>query len=536
MDKYNKILIFDDEKVFSERLRPFLVNYNYSLILKENPVKVINNLKGNEISAIIINPKADLKTPMMRLINEIKDNYETCIMLLTDESIYLEKDFDKYIRYIIDKNTNVETIAFNINKTIKSYKIETEKYDFDDIVFRQREQFLALFESSKDPILFLDMRGRILEWNKAATKLFGYKAIDVQNRKIWDLIISFRHKNEFFSSFQQWKYTDEQDLMKKSMELYCTKENGDLIPVMMTLSITELKNERFISVYISDISERIAANEEIEKLIEEMQVSKEIIENNASEVVILNSKLYESEEQLKELNASKDKFFSIIAHDLKSPFQTLLGYSEILSKEIESLEKDDIKSFADNLYKSSESLFKLLENLLDWSRLQRGVMEYNPDNHLLFDIIYANTNFASIKAKDKNIEIVEKCENDIWVYCDYNMINTVLRNLISNSLKFTKPGGKIEVYVEIDENITIIVKDNGVGMSEKAMNKIFKIDTHHSTLGTNNEQGTGLGLILCKELVDKNYGSIKVESEEGVGTSFYITLPKGSYPKILDET
>jgi signal transduction histidine kinase len=357
----------------------------------------------------------------------------------------------------------------------------------------------------------------------------------VNNKKIWDLIIAFQHKDEFISSFQKWKYTDEKDLMKKSMELYCVKENDDLIPVQMTLSIAEIKNKRFICVYITDISERIAANEEIEKLIEEMQVSKEVIENNASELVMLNSKLHESEEQLKELNASKDKFFSIIAHDLKSPFQSLLGYSEILSKEIETLEKDDIKSFANDLHKSSEKLFKLLENLLAWSRLQRGVMEYNPDNYQLAELIMGNIEIADFKAKDKNIELKYEIDFDIWIYCDYNMINTVLRNLISNSVKFTKSGGEISIDKIIDENITIIVKDNGVGMSENAMKKIFQIDQHHSTLGTNNEQGTGLGLILCKELVEKNHGSIRVESQEGVGTTFYITLPKGSYPKFDEE-
>jgi signal transduction histidine kinase len=140
-----------------------------------------------------------------------------------------------------------------------------------------------------------------------------------------------------------------------------------------------------------------------------------------------------------------------------------------------------------------------------------------------------------MKAQEKGIELIHDIENDIWIFADFYMINTVIRNLISNALKFTPKNGRIEVGAYLDENVNIFVKDDGVGMSKSAQEKIFRIDQHHSTLGTENEQGTGLGLILCKELIEKNNGSIKVESEEGKGATFLISIPKGNLPIFDDE-
>lgn len=537
MDDEHKIFILDKEDEFSRELkRSLLEKVNINAEIFQTKTAILQKLKISETDLILINLGIDEAKDHKVLAKTINIDYNALAIFLSDTL----NDSDDFItidtgHVFLRIKENIPFICYNLSQTIKRKKFHREKERLSQLMLKNSEKFNALFQAAKDSIIFMDMEGQIIDWNNATNEMFGYSIEDIFHQKIWELFIADEHKDEFMDSFNEWKFTTDTDNFNNTMELYCKKAAGNIFPAEMTLAITEVRDKRFICAFINDISERIAANEEIERLVEEMQVTKEIVEDNASELVMLNSKLHESEEQLQELNASKDKFFSIIAHDLKSPFQSLLGYSEILSNDIEKLEKDDIKRFSHNLYVSSENLFKLLENLLEWSRLQRGVLDYRPDNYLLTDITLANIDLAKMKANEKEIELKHDVPHDIWIYSDYNMINTVLRNLISNSLKFTENNGTIEVGAHIDENVNLFVRDNGVGINLKAQEKIFRIDEHHSTLGTGNEQGTGLGLILCKELIEKNQGSIRVESEEGKGTTFFISIPKGNLPTFDDE-
>jgi len=237
--------------------------------------------------------------------------------------------------------------------------------------------------------------------------------------------------------------------------------------------------------------------------------------------------LSKSEAFLKELNATKDKFFSIIAHDLKNPFNTILGLSEILRDEVKDLDAGTIAKYADVINTSATHTFELLVNLLDWSRMQQGKIPFEPKAIFINQLVSNEIEGLSANAHQKEIRLTAKLPVNIILTIDENMIRTVLRNLISNAIKFTSKHGMVEVSaLEQEGQVIITVSDSGVGMKAETIEKLFKIETSFTTRGTENEKGTGLGLLLCKEFIDKHGGSIRVESEEGKGCAFSVAIPK----------
>ncbi len=237
----------------------------------------------------------------------------------------------------------------------------------------------------------------------------------------------------------------------------------------------------------------------------------------------------EKETELKRLISEKDKFFSILAHDLKNPFSVILGLTEMLSQDFESFSKADIKEYSHDLYVSANRLYKLLENLLEWARVQRGIVEYKPKSFQLHSLVYETVELAEVTARKKEISILCNIPLDAAVFADKNMVRTILRNLLNNAIKFTAAKGKITVsaVTQEDDQIVVAVKDTGVGMDTEQIKSIFSLSGQSSTSrsGTADESGTGLGLVLCKELVERNGGEIWVESEYKKGSVFYFTLP-----------
>ncbi|MGE5435629.1 MAG: PAS domain S-box protein [Syntrophothermus sp.] len=230
--------------------------------------------------------------------------------------------------------------------------------------------------------------------------------------------------------------------------------------------------------------------------------------------------------ELKELNANKDKFFSIIAHDLRSPFFALLAISELLSKEINNLSKEEIENLTRELDKALKNEYKLLENLLEWARFQTGRIKYQPANYNLYDEVDHIYDLLRGNIVKKKINFTNSVSQKSFIYADINMVHSIMQNLVSNAIKFSNIDGIIDISSRIkDDMMEISVKDNGLGIRTKDQEKLFKIDEQLTTVGTAQERGTGLGLILCKELVEKNGGTIWVESEFGKGSTFYFTLP-----------
>ena len=233
--------------------------------------------------------------------------------------------------------------------------------------------------------------------------------------------------------------------------------------------------------------------------------------------------------ELAELNASKDKFFSIIAHDLKSPLSGFLGLTKLMADDTSDFTLKEFYEISRNMQITAGNLYRLLENLLEWSTVQRGLIEFKPVKCELITNVKQILDVHSEQIKQKQIEIHNWIPENTFVFADVQMLNTILRNLISNAIKFTPRGGRIEIGTSIDsseDKIEIFVKDNGIGMDKPTLDKLFKIDRIIMRPGTEKEPSTGLGLLLCKEFIDKHNCSIWVESAVGIGSTFYFTLQK----------
>ncbi len=238
------------------------------------------------------------------------------------------------------------------------------------------------------------------------------------------------------------------------------------------------------------------------------------------------TEIKDNELRLIELNATKDKFFSIIAHDLKSPFNSIVGFSEHLVELVKENNYSHIGEIAAIIYNSSNRAMDLLSNLMTWSQLESGRMPFNPENFDITPIFSEVISLIKPAASQKSIDIENKITSTSKVFADKKMISTVLRNLLSNAVKFTENGGKVTILSATDKNeLTVTITDNGVGISKDRIDKLFTIKEGYSTTDTKKEKGTGLGLILCKEFIEKHHGKIWVESIVGIGSSFYFSIP-----------
>jgi signal transduction histidine kinase len=232
-------------------------------------------------------------------------------------------------------------------------------------------------------------------------------------------------------------------------------------------------------------------------------------------------------EKLKELNATKDKFFSIIAHDLRNPIGAFRNLVELFSFYYDTMSSDEIQKTIELLEKQTIVLHRLLDNLLHWSRTQMEVIQFNPVETEFFGMSESIISLYSFSAKEKGIELINSVPRDTILQCDQDLLSVVLRNLISNSIKFTEKGGKVEILLKQDERgAKVTIRDTGIGMSPDDLDKLFKIEENYTRYGTSNEKGTGLGLILCKEFIEMHGGTLHVESELGKGSKFCFTIPK----------
>ena len=423
---------------------------------------------------------------------------------------YIAKPFDQQelmarimVHYELKKSKDIILAQNN------ALKLELERRRIAEENFRL---FFQAVSSSPAMVIITDKDGIIEYVNPAFTEITGYRLDEAQG-KTSNLLKSDYHNDAFFSNM--WDTITNG--LEWTGEICNKKKNGEIF--WEYASIAPLKNDdgsfsHIVSVMI-DITENKNSTDKIKKYNIELQ----------------------------ELNATKDKFFSIIAHDLRNPLSVLMTSTEILANPEYELNAAETQDFSVEIHKSSKRLYYLLENLLTWARSQTGRIEFTPNYHLAKELIESSISILAPNASAKNIQIFADIPDDAVMYCDDNMILTVLRNLISNAIKFTPMNGTIEV--KIDKIITspknwnkylqISVTDSGVGISEDIINNIFKIDACNSTLGTQNEKGTGLGLIICKEFIDKHQGDIWVENSTATGTVFAFTVPMQSNlaPEIL---
>ena len=363
------------------------------------------------------------------------------------------------------------------------------------------ERYRRLVEYSPDAIA-VHHAGRILYVNAAGIKLIGAaQATDLIGKAVMDVV----HPDYVSSATEQLRITYEERVPIPLRAGKLIRLDGQTVDIEIVSAPISYQDTEATQVVIRDVSERKRMEDALRAAHQELQ------EKNA---------------QLVELNASKDKFFSIIAHDLRSPFNALLGYIGIMTQHFDSLPPDKVKEYLDKVQMSADRLFALLENLLTWARMQRGLVQYTPETFALADIVDDIRDLFMSNAEQKQLTLTSAVPKALLVSVDYAMINTVMRNLVSNALKFTPVGGSIRIAAQLAEPLVeVAVTDTGKGMREDVIAKLFRIDTQYTTSGTDGETGTGLGLILCYDLVRKNGGALWVESEVGRGTTFRFTLP-----------
>ena len=264
----------------------------------------------------------------------------------------------------------------------------------------------------------------------------------------------------------------------------------------------------------------------------ELKTAEEELTQSNEELQILNEQLKTQKEIISKDIQTKDKFFSIIAHDLRTPFNSILGFSELLVTQFDEFNNDEQKEYINIIHDNAEKIYKLVENLLLWSRSQRGILKFNPEEINIYSLSETITEIFKGQAENKSITIINKISKKNIITADKGMLATILRNLISNAIKFTTKGGEIILDSENIKTkneqyfIEITINDSGVGISEEIQKDLFNIAKNVSTEGTENELGTGLGLILCKEFAEKHGGKINVKSKLGKGSEFILLLPK----------
>jgi len=298
---------------------------------------------------------------------------------------------------------------------------------------------------------------------------------------------------------------------------YLFKNKQHELEELVKLRTKELKdrNER-----IEEQSEELKAHaEELSKTNELLTEKQQLIEKQKSALVKKNN-------QLSQLNATKDKYFSIIAHDLRNSFHVVLGFAELLLANNSKLPEEKSKRYLQLIYSTSKNGNYLLENLLQWSRSQTGRMHFEPISFNLLEIVDNTLKLFESDIQRKNIKINILIDRSLEIYADENMIQTILRNLLSNAIKFTYDRGSISLRAsKRDKDVEIAVEDTGIGISVENQKLLFNIETNISTQGTSHEHGTGLGLILCWEFIEKHHGKLWVESDLGKGAKFKFTLP-----------
>lgn len=380
--------------------------------------------------------------------------------------------------------------------------------------------------------------GTIFFWNKASENYYGYTNEEALGQNIHRLLNKDENIANESQRIAELMFDTKTPL--PSEQLILNTKNGEELKVIGSNAYIELPDGSGEMFCVDvDITELIKTQEKVEKLLDELIEKNELIEINLQQKIGLLEELQNLNVKLTSSIIEKDKYFSILAHDLRSPLSAFMSLSKELSEHIDDLSKEQITEFARTMKESSENVYDLLENLLKWSQFQRGIIEFTPENTFFNFIIESNINIIKPKANLKQIEVINNINSNFTIFADVKMINLILRNLLSNAVKFTKVGGKIEIGLidnqnkifteiyNIYENVIIFyIRDNGIGMPDYIKNNIFKLDTNVSRQGTENEPSTGLGLVLCKEFVDIHKGKIWVETEENKGTTFYIGIPQ----------
>jgi PAS domain S-box-containing protein len=399
---------------------------------------------------------------------------------------------DKSIRIVVN---TAETIVDQFGKVVKLRGVirdVTESRKMQESLRDSEAKYRYLFDNSIAPVFIIDLTGKLLSVNHAALVEYRYTLDEMMELNIRDIDVP-----------------DEASKVEERME-----------------AITSAKDHIFETRHRRQDGTELEVYVEAKKICFEGMDAILSIHRNISEEKRKERIINEKNEALLKLNAEKDKFFSIISHDLRSPLNAVVALADLLKGAVDEPNMEEVKEYTQMIVDSSNKAVNLLKNLIDWSRSQTGRIVFSPVHFDIAELIDELKKVYGVIAEQKEITLTVETPENLFVNADKDMIGTVLRNLISNAIKFTYPKGHIVIKGNNEDgHVRLSVRDNGVGIPKVGLDKLLNVNTTYSTYGTQNEQGTGLGLILCKEFIDKHQGKFWIESEEGKGSEFIFWLP-----------
>ncbi len=450
-------------------------NLKFSTPLTEEQLRSANS--GGLPNKAILRKKAEA----------LYQKFPSAMDLLTDRSISHPGDYlpiEKTVQLIYELEVHqLELELQNRELTLAKEQVEIAA-----------ERYTQLYDFSPAGYFTLSKAGDIIELNLYGSKLLGKERSHLINSR-FNLFVSDATR----AIFNKWIESLFTGLEQGACEVALTCNNHG--PVYLHLSGIVDENREQCLIAAIDINERVLAERELKNKNEELQ----------------------------RVNAEKDKFYSIISHDLSGPFNGFLGLTQLMSEELHQMPLEEIKKIANLMKESAANLHSLLGNLLEWSRMQRGLISFIPANYLLRNKIDDILEMIFAAAKEKKITISIDISEDLNVCADGNMLDSIIRNLVSNAVKFTPRGGEITIMAKpLSKNLVqISIRDTGIGMDQTRIDHLFRLDIATNRIGTEGESSTGLGLILCKDFIERHGGKIQIESKEGKGTIFSFTLPVG---------
>lgn len=537
-------------------------NYEKSLQFLENALELSNPVADVGIHILVLNEFGKLNATMNQPEEALKNFQE--VLALEDKvnqpSIKADALFNMARLY--DKNGDLEkSVVFHkralavwrsLGNRLQEARLLNEIGDVYDQM-NNPERALANYTAAREVFELVNDKVGIAEsynnigvlfykqnridesidnLEKALSSVQGSPTKDQPKKSLEYLSFCFKKKNDFQKAL---KYNEEFIMMNDLLQ----KEESDRL-------ILEVQNRYLLDKQDSQIKRLDTIRKEREREIAEQRRTRNFLigfigmgivvvvlililyalkRRSNKQLKAAHAKVEQQNVELQNLNATKDKFFSILGHDLKSPLNSLSSFSNLLINYFDSLSKEEIQTLAKDLDKSLKNLYSLLDNLLEWARSQTGNINFAPEQFDIVAVLTDNQALLSGQAANKEITIVQEQTSPLLVSAHKPSIATVIRNLVSNAIKFTPKGGQVKIRAVLQEHVVIVsIADTGVGMSESVMKGLFRIDSKHSTLGTANEKGTGLGLVLCKDFVEKNGGKLWVESTEGKGTIFYFSV------------
>lgn len=507
--KHSEILIVEDSRVFAVYLSDIIKTENNKITLASGGKEGIRFLQDNSYNLVLL----DLELPDFSgidILKEIRKKYnqiELPVMVVsaTHNEQKIVNALESGANDFVSKPFAEITLKVKVKNMLQLQSTNAELLQ----IYRQRND---IFDFSPVPSIVVDESGVVKEMNHAAYEEFQADMSKtssilcgevlgcdnaVQNKGSCgkmkmcpDCVIRCSFSNNFLSA-------PKNSRREGWFKLNINNQVKQLYLIVSTICLRTNNSDYFLLTF-EDITDRKQAE------------------------IIISSQ----NNKLSELNATKDKFFSIIAHDLRSPFSSILGFSELLADNIDNFNREKIIEFVNNINESAKHTLSLLENLLEWAGLQRGLITPSVKTCNLQILVYEICSLFREMASGKNIALQNYMQTGIYAKCDPDMTKTILRNILSNAVKFTKQNGTVSLAAKQKEGfIEIQVRDSGVGIPALKIPVLFNGGKKNSTMGTAKENGTGLGLLLCRELVEKQGGKIWVESEENMGTAFYFTVP-----------